>query len=124
MAKLVAETGPLRDFTCPEQLMRYAGLNVCRKASGKYVGQSKISKKGRCLLRKILYQIAFSSLIGKGKIYGEFYQKKKKELKIYKKTMVCIMRKFLKMTLGVYKSPIAFDPKRIQICESKYKAVS
>jgi transposase len=120
MAKLIAETGPLADFRHGDQLIRYAGLNLCRNSSGSWVGQTKISKKGRGLLRKILYQIAFSTLVTKKGIYSEFYARKKEDLKFGKKAMVCIMRKFLKMVHGVAKSAIAFDPKRVQTCESEY----
>jgi len=120
MAKLIAETGPLTDFRYANQLLRYAGLNLCRNASGSWAGQTKISKKGRTLLRKILYQIAFSTLVTKRGIYAKFYEKKKEELKIGMKAMVCVMRKFLNVIHGVAKSSIPFDLARVQLCESEY----
>ena len=120
IAKLIAETGPLADFRYANQMLRYAGLNLCRNTSGSWAGQTKISKKGRTLLRKILYQIAFSTLVTKRGVYAKFYQKKKEELKIGMKAMVCVMRKFLNLIHGVARSSMPFDLARVQLCESEY----
>ena len=57
IARLLAETGPLGDFTNWRMVMRYAGLNIRMRQSGKYSGQNKITKKGRPLLRKVVQQI-------------------------------------------------------------------
>ena len=122
MAKLIAETGPLRDFQSVDQIMRYAGLNLCRKASGKYVGHTKISKKGRAYLRKSLYQITFSSLIVRDGLYADYYQEAKTRLNVGMKAMVSVMRKFLKMVLGVSRSAIPFDVERVHKCQSRYLA--
>ena len=65
MARVIGETGPMSDFSCLRKIMRYAGLNIRTRESGKYKGKDKISKKGRPLLRKTLYQIVFSFLIKK-----------------------------------------------------------
>ncbi len=45
LALLIAETGPMADFRSWRQLMRFAGLNIRMRQSGKYMGKNKISKK-------------------------------------------------------------------------------
>ena len=50
IARLLAETGPLYEFTGWRTVMRYGGLNICMRKSGRYQGQNKISKKERSLL--------------------------------------------------------------------------
>lgn len=120
MSRVIGETGPLSDFACLSRIMRYAGLNIRVKESGKYKGENKLSKKGRPLLRKILYQIVFSSLIKKGKIYYEYFHKKKD---IGTKGLVILtnlMRKTFKMIFGVFKSVLEFNIERVYSCEIEY----
>ena len=116
LSRLLAETGPLSDFGQVRQLLRYAGLNIRERRSGKYKGQNRISKKGRALLRKVLYQIAFSSLIHKNGLYGPYYSQKKVDLANGKKAIVAVMRKFLKMIFGLAKSQASFDSSRVFLC--------
>jgi len=57
-ASLLAEIGDPTRFENPRQLFRLAGLNLVAQSSGKHVGSTTISKRGRALLRMILYQTA------------------------------------------------------------------
>jgi transposase len=117
-ARILAETGNPGDFKDARQILRYAGLNIRRRASGKYEGHNKISKKGRSLLRKVLYQCVFSSLICKGGIYHDYYQRKKKELASGMKAIVAVMRKALKMFYGIAVSENEFSMERVFICKA------
>jgi transposase len=99
--------------------MRYAGLNIRRRQSGTYEGLNKISKKGRPLLRKILYQAAFSSFTGNNKIFNKIYEEKKSKINDkYAKTV--IMRKSLKMIFGTFKNQNSFDYNRVHVCKYEY----
>lgn len=117
-ARILAETGKPGDFKSARQILRYAGLNIRRRASGKYEGHNKISKKGRSLLRKVLYQCVFSSLICKGGIYHDYYQRKKKELASGMKAIVAVMRKALKMIYGIAVSENEFSMERVFDCKA------
>lgn len=117
-ARILAETGNPGDFEDARQILRYAGLNIRRRSSGKYEGHNKISKKGRSLLRKVLYQCVFSSLICKGGIYHDYYQRKKKELASGMKAIVAVMRKALKMIYGIAVSENEFSMERVFICNA------
>lgn len=117
LARFIAETGPLSDFDNCRKLMRFAGLNLCERQSGKYRGKTKISKKGRRLLRKVLGQIVYH-LTPEKNLYGRYYHKKKETMP-GNKAMTALARHFLKMLYGVYKSGKGFDKKRIFTCESQ-----
>lgn len=117
-ARIVAETGNPGDFKSARQIIRYAGLNIRRRSSGKYEGHSKISKKGRPLLRKVLFQCVFSSMIRKGGIYHDCYQRKKKELANGMKAIVAVMRKALKMIYGIVVSENEFSMERVFDCKA------
>jgi len=121
MARLIAETGPLSDFRNAKKILRYAGLNLRQRQSGKYSGLNKISKKGRALLRKVLFQMVFSCLMGEGKIYHDNYIRKKETSETGLIAMTAVMRKTLKMILGVSKSNIEFDLERVYHDESEYR---
>lgn len=113
LARVIAETGPLSDFRSYGQLLRYAGLNLRERKSGKYQGKVKITKRGRPLLRKVLYQIAFSHLIPKGCLYSEYYQGKKHDLANGTKAIVAVMRHFLRCMHAVARSGQKFSCERV-----------
>jgi transposase len=121
IARLLGETGPLSDFADWRRLMRYGGLNIRTRQSGRYQGQNRISKKGRPLMRKILQNIALP-LVRKGYLYGEYYHQKRELQKMPgTKAMTCVARHFLKKFFGWYKSAQAFDKERFFACETHYK---
>lgn len=120
LARIVAETGPLSDFRSIQQLYRFAGLNLCERKSGKYQGKTKISRKGRVALRRVLGR-AVLPLVRKGRLYGEWYHTPDGETK-KGKGMSALMRKFLKMILGWYKSGREFDLKRVFTSSGDYAA--
>ncbi|OPY77889.1 MAG: Transposase IS116/IS110/IS902 family protein [Syntrophorhabdus sp. PtaU1.Bin153] len=124
IARLLGETGPLSDFPHWRTLMRYGGLNIRMRQSGRYQGLNKISKKGRPLLRRVLQNIALP-LVRKGCLYGSYYSQKKGEAKMPgNKAMTCVARHFLKKFYGWYKSGEAFDHERFFSCASQYKEVA
>ena len=121
IARLLGETGPIREFANWRLLMRYAGLNIRMRQSGRYNGQNKITKKGRILLRKILLNIVLP-LVKRNRIYGEFYHGKKDVDKmIGNKAMVCVARHFLRKFYGWYMSGAAFNLERYFTCETQYR---
>jgi len=121
LARLLGETGPLHDFANWRLLMRYAGLNIRMRQSGRYSGLNKITKKGRVLLRKILMNIALP-LVKRSSIYGEYYHRKKDVDKMVgNKAMTCVARHFLRKFYGWYKSGEAFNLDRFFTCETQYR---
>lgn len=114
-AKILAETGPLRQFPHWRALLAYSGLKVRMRTSGKYKGKDKITKKGRILLRKLIGQAAFS-LSRKDRILGEYYHRKLSEGMNHGKAKVACMRKFVKILYGAAKSSEQFNRERIYRC--------
>lgn len=121
LARIVGETGPWSDFTSLRKFIRFSGLNLRERQSGNYRGKTKISKKGRTLLRKISNQ-AVLPLVKKDRLYGTYYHQKKDRDKMPgTKAMTVVARGFLKMLWGWYHSEQDFDAKRVFTCESQYK---
>lgn len=123
MARVIAETGPLSDFKNVAQILRYAGLNLRVRQSGKYRGLNKISKKGRSLLRKVLYQVVFASFISEGDMYYDYFKRKKQESGNGLIAMTSIMRKVLKLIFGVSRSNIEFNLERVHRDQNDFNAL-
>ena len=81
VAGLIGEVGDFSKFRTQSEIMKLAGLDLYEISSGKRKGQRRISKRGRSLLRKILYSAAvgtirkngimcgyYASLIGRGMV--------------------------------------------------------
>ena len=119
ITRLASQTGPLTDFRSGRALLRYAGLNLRERQSGTYRGQTRLSKKGRPLLRKILGQTIFP-VLRKAMLYGPYYHRKLREGMVAAKAKVAVMRKFLCMLHSLARSGEAFDPERFRKCESQY----
>jgi transposase len=120
LARIVAETGPLSDFSSKQKIIRFAGLNLRERQSGKYRGKTKLSKKGRTSLRNVLDQ-AVLPLVKKSALFGEYYHRKKEQQKMPgTKAIVAVARLFLKMLFGWYKSQQGFNRNRVFTCETRY----
>ena len=120
LARLLAETGPVHDFSHWRKLVRYGGMNIRMRQSGTYRGKNKLSKRGRPLLRKVLMQIMLP-LVRKGYLYGEIYHRKKEqENRPGTMAMAIVARQFLRKFYGWYRSGKAFDRERFFTCESRY----
>lgn len=112
-AKILAETGPLRQFPHWRALLGYSGLKIRMRRSGTYRGKDKITKKGRILLRKHLGQATFS-LLRKDRLLGPYYHRKLAEGMPGGKAKVACMRKLVKILYGAAKSRQEFDPERVR----------
>ena len=120
LARLFAELGPLDDFASWRQILRYGGLNLCERKSGKYVGQTRISRKGRPQLRRILNELVLP-LVRRGSLYGEYYHRKTGIEKMEgTKAMTAVSRKLVKMIWGWTHSKDGFDATRVFTCRAAY----
>jgi transposase len=72
VAGLIGEIGNFMKFTTQSEIMKLAGLDLYEISSGKRKGERRISKRGRSLLRKILYYVAIQT-IRKNGIMCEYY---------------------------------------------------
>lgn len=75
LARLLGEAGPLTAYSSWRQLLRMAGANLRERKSGKYVGQTRIARTGRPLLRAILNQMSLP-LVKRDRLLGPYYHYK------------------------------------------------
>ena len=121
-AIFVGEVGDINRFESYEQIRRYAGLNLVENSSGNHKGKTTISKRGRSLLRSILYRIAFT-MVNKNKEIKELYKylttRKENQLK-KKQAIVAVIGKILQIIYAVvtkneeYKATRVFSQYRLE----------
>jgi len=71
---IIGEVGDFTKFHSISELVKHAGLDLYEISSGKHKGQRHISKRGRALLRKLLFFAALCT-VRKGGIMHEHYQR-------------------------------------------------
>ena len=121
-ATFVGEVGDINRFDSYEQIRRYAGLNLVESSSGNHKGKTTISKRGRSLLRSILYRMGFT-MINKNEEIKELYKylttRKENQLK-KKQAIVAVIGKILQIIYAVvtkneeYKAARVFTQERIE----------
>ena len=120
LARLVGQTGPLEDFPSKRALLRYAGVNLRERTSGQYRGQTRLSKKGRPLLRRVLGQTVFP-VLRRDRLYGAYYHGKRQGGMEAQQAIVAVMRKFLGVVWSLARSGERFDLERFHRSESQYR---
>ncbi|MBU1055409.1 MAG: IS110 family transposase [Proteobacteria bacterium] len=72
VAGIIGEIGDFKKFKTRSEIMKLAGLDLYEISSGKMKGQRRISKRGRSLLRKILYYTAIQTIRKNGIMYDYY----------------------------------------------------
>lgn len=93
-AGLIGEVGDFTKFNTISELMKLAGLDLYEVSSGKHRGKLRISKRGRPLMRKLLYLAALST-IRKNGVMHEWYQRALGRGMMKTKALVAVSRKLL-----------------------------
>jgi len=94
VAGLIGEVGDFSKFRTRSEIMKLAGLDLYEISSGKRKGQRRISKRGRSLLRKILYYAAIQ-MIRKNGIMFDYYTRLTNRGMLRLKALVAVARKLL-----------------------------
>lgn len=73
-AGLIGEVGDFGHYATARDLLKLGGLNLYELSSGRHRGQKRISKRGRALMRKLLY-LAALNVTKPGRAFYEAYQR-------------------------------------------------
>jgi len=95
VAGLIGEVGDFRQFHTLREVMKLAGLDLFEISSGKHKGNRHISKRGRSLLRKLLYFAAINT-VRKGGVMHASYQRHLAKGMPKTKALIAIARKLLR----------------------------
>jgi len=99
-AGLIGEVGDFRKFHTLSEITKLAGLDLFEISSGKHKGNHHISKRGRPLLRKLLYFAAINT-IRKGGVMHACYQRYLERGMLKTKALIAIARKLLRILFAL-----------------------
>ena len=99
-AGLIGEVADFKKFDTISELMKLAGLDLYEISSGKHRGQRRISKRGRPLMRKLLFFAAINAVKSNG-IMHETYQRMLERGMLKMKALVAISRKLLGLIFAI-----------------------
>lgn len=119
VAGLIGEVGDFTKFRTQSEIMKLAGLDLYEISSGKRKGQRKISKRGRSLLRKILYNAAIST-IRKNGIMSTQYANLIGRGMVRTSALIVIAKKLLRIIYAMVRDSRDYicnyeSPKRLEI---------
>ncbi len=99
-AGLIGEVGDFSKFKTIKEITKLAGLDLFEISSGKHKGRCRISKRGRSLLRKILYFAAIN-VVRKGGILHKQYQGYLKRGMVKMKALIAVVRKLFSIIFAL-----------------------
>lgn len=97
---IIGEVGDFEKFGSQKEIIKLAGLNLFERSSGKFQSRHRISKRGRSLLRKLLY-FASINMIKKNGIMHDYYQKLLDRGVVKTKALVAVSRKLLRLVFAI-----------------------
>ena len=115
VAVLRAELGDLTRFTRIDQVVAYVGLDLQVKQSGKWKGQTKLSKHGSGRVRRILYLAALRSIHLEASPFGAYYQRLVARGMKKGMAVVAVMRKMLIVAVHLIQTEESYDPGNVAV---------
>jgi transposase len=100
VAGLIGEVADFNKFDTISEVMKLAGLDLYEISSGNHRGQRRISKRGRPLMRKLLFFAAINAVKSNG-IMHETYQRMLGRGMLKVKALVAISRKLLGLIFAI-----------------------
>lgn len=97
---LIGEVADFKKFDTISEIMKLSGLDLYEISSGKHKGQRRISKRGRPLMRKLLFFAAINVVRTNG-IMHQSYQRMLQRGMLKMKALVAISRKLLGVIFAI-----------------------
>jgi transposase len=108
---LIEMGGDIKVFEHDGKLIAAAGLDPTTHESGKYKGQSKISKRGNRHLRRVIWLMTTKVIIS-NPVFRTYYFKRRKEGLIYKKAVLATAHKLIRVMFSMLVNEKCFESER------------
>ena len=100
VAGLIGEVADFNKFDTISEIMKLAGLDLYEISSGNRRGQRRISKRGRPLMRKLLFFAAINAVKSKGIMHAKYQQMLDRGM-LKMKALIAISRKLLGLIFAI-----------------------
>lgn len=115
VASFFAEVGDLQKYEHPDQIIKLAGLNLKLATSGKWKGQTVITKRGRPKLRALLFKVILPLVANNPafKALHEYFTTRNENPLKKKQSLIALCCKLIRVLFVVGKKQIAFCPNKM-----------
>ena len=100
VAGLIGEVGDFKKFDTHGEVMKLAGFDLFEVSSGQHRGQRHISKRGRGLMRKLLYFASINTVRSQGIMHARYQQMLERGMP-KTKALIAISRKLLRLIFAL-----------------------
>jgi transposase len=121
-ATILGETGDLRQYRNADAVIKLAGLNLYTKSSGIFKGKTRITKRGRPLLRQYLY-LAALRLSKRGQPLTDFHDRLL-PAKARPQIAVALCRKLVRLMVAVVRDEVDYEVGRLAVDPTLRETVS
>ena len=115
VASFFGEVGDIRRFNSPKQIQKLAGLAIANNESGKHRGKAGISKRGRKLLRYILFQAVTSLILHSPEFrhLHHYYTTRVKNPLKGKQSKVALCCKLIRVFYAILTKGVEYDSEKL-----------
>lgn len=107
-AGLIGEVGDFKAFATAKELEKLAGLDLYEISSGAHKGERRISKRGRSLMRKLLYCAALNTIRIDGIMHQQYHNMLDRGMPKVK-AVVAISRRLLRIIYALVRDNTMFE---------------
>lgn len=108
-ATILSEYGDINNFSSPNKMLAFAGLEPSIIQSGTINNNGKMVKHGSGHLRYVIMNVAMT-LIANSHTFYDYYYKKRSEGKCHRVALSHVCRKLIRVIYSLEKYNIDFDP--------------
>lgn len=123
IGKFIGETGSIKNYRSARSLEKLAGLNLIESSSGEKESGKRISKRGRKLMRTVIYQMALASIRNNNAIKYEYQYRIKIKNQKRMKALTAIACKLLRIIYSLVNNNREYDERKVSrhYCEYELK---
>jgi transposase len=106
----LAEMGSVENFSSPKKLIAFAGMDPSVCQSGKFIGKSKLSKRGNRHLRRAIYLMT-AAVVSKNAFFKAYFLRRKREGLIPQKALLATAHKLIRVIFAMLSHRTYFQVK-------------
>ena len=106
----LAEVGEVKNFASHKKLIAFAGLDPSVHQSGKFVGASKLSKRGNRHLRRAIYLMT-ASVVSQNTFFKAYFLRRKREGLPPQKALFAVAHKLIRVIFAMLSQRTYFKVK-------------
>ena len=109
-APFLAEMGEVNNYSSHKKIIAYAGIDPSVHESGKFVGMSKLSKRGNRHLRRAIYLMT-ASVVSQNAFFKAYFLKRKRDGLAPQKALFATAHKLIRVIFAMLSQQTHFKVK-------------